>query len=63
LVPHSHDDVGWVKTVEEYFIGSSKRGKVESIIDGAIDELLKDSRRKFTYTEMKFFTMWYNAQT
>lgn len=21
LIPHSHDDVGWVKTVDEYFYG------------------------------------------
>ena len=22
LVPHTHDDVGWLKTYEEYFIGA-----------------------------------------
>mgnify|MGYP001807300694 CR=1 FL=1 len=24
LIPHSHDDVGWLKTVDEYFSGTQE---------------------------------------
>lgn len=23
LVPHSHDDVGWLKTIDQYFVGTN----------------------------------------
>jgi len=57
-VPHTHDDVGWVRTVDEYFSGSQPN--VAIILDSVISELQRDTKRTFTFVEMKFFSMWYN---
>ena len=63
-MPHTHNDAGWLKTVDEYFEGPAKGNdyaNVRMIIDSVIPELIKDKRRKFTYVEMKYFSMWYNS--
>lgn len=28
LVPHSHDDVGWLKTIDQYFVGANNSIRV-----------------------------------
>lgn len=33
------------------------------ILSSVIDLLLEDDRRKFSYVEMKFFSMWWARQT
>jgi hypothetical protein len=37
IIPHTHDDVGWVKTVDEYFAGQDP--SVALILDSVITEL------------------------
>jgi alpha-mannosidase len=62
LVPHTHDDVGWLKNVDEYFTGTSNSiqvAGVELILNSVIAELLNDPNKRFTYVEMKFFSMWW----
>jgi alpha-mannosidase len=58
LVPHSHDDVGWLKTVDQYYVGSNNsiRGAcVQNVLDSVIASLLDDENRKFIYVEMVRF--------
>jgi Glycosyl hydrolases family 38 N-terminal domain len=64
-VPHTHDDVGWLKTVEEYYYGLNmtiQPACVRDILDTVIEALLEHPSRTFTYVEMKFFSMWWNEQ-
>src|SRR5688572_1662379 len=59
LIPHTHNDVGWLKTVDEDFTGANMQTQeayVEAILDNVIEELLANETRRFSYVEMKFFT-------
>ena len=65
-MPHTHDDVGWLKTYEEYFIGAKGKNDhsmVTQILSEVVMELLRDPTMRFTYVEMKYFNMWYTRQT
>ena len=67
VVPHTHDDVGWLKTVEQYFNGWNHsidtRGNVRSILSTTIHALLENDARTFVIVEMKFFKMWWEEQS
>lgn len=66
MVPHTHDDVGWQKTYEEYYNGMEQKtahARVEQILTEVVFELERDPTRKFTYVEMKFLNMWYIRQS
>lgn len=62
LVPHTHDDVGWLKTVDQYFTDSNnsiQHAGVRQILNSVVGELAKDPSRTFTYVEQAFFQRWY----
>lgn len=65
VVAHTHDDVGWLKTVEQYFYGLNmtiQHACVNDILDTVVASLLENPSRTFTYVEQKFFSMWWDLQ-
>ncbi|CAN0870191.1 Probable alpha-mannosidase At5g13980 [Linum grandiflorum] len=66
LVPHTHNDVGWLKTVDQYYVGANnsiQAACVQNILDSLIPALLADKNRKFVYVEIAFFERWWNDQS
>jgi hypothetical protein len=42
MVPHSHDDIGWCKTIDEYFTGANvgnQHASVRSILTTVVNEM------------------------
>ncbi|XP_049732984.1 lysosomal alpha-mannosidase isoform X1 [Elephas maximus indicus] len=66
LVAHTHDDVGWLKTVDQYFYGihnDIQRAGVQYILDSVVSSLLANPTRRFIYVEIAFFARWWYQQT
>ena len=70
IVPHTHDDVGWLKTVDQYYYGLNNTiqdANVSAILDSVLVSLSNPStrhyKRTFTYVEMAFFSRWFATLT
>ena len=58
-------DVGWLKTVDQYFIGSNtslQEASVHDLITATMAALKRVPERKFVYVEQAFFQRWWRQQ-
>lgn len=63
MVPHTHDDVGWLKTVDQYYYGSEtliQKAGVQYIIDSFIQELINDPEKRFFDFLKVLFTYFFH---
>lgn len=66
LVPHTHDDVGWLKTIDQYYVGSNNSIQgacVRNVLDTLVYSLQEDPNRKFAFAEQAFFQRWWREQS
>jgi hypothetical protein len=63
IVPHSHDDVGWLLLPERYYDGCyAPGGGVRGIFNTVIQQLVANPNRTFNQVESYFFNRWWNEQ-
>ncbi|RNA38375.1 alpha-mannosidase [Brachionus plicatilis] len=55
IVPHSHNDPGWLMTFEQYFYNLTN-----SILDTVVNSLSEKSTRRFIWAEISYLSLWWS---